>query len=359
MDLEQWVPAPRWETPCGFGFGLAACPSLGLLVTSDVTVNALIVWSLPGRCGGGNKNAGADKDTGLDRVGDMGGEGSLAPMQFKFLGPDGFPSGYLAFAPLLHLPHLLLVTDGGHDAVHMIDVANKTHEGFLAAPGTITRPRGVAVSTGLAAVSAWKNVVSGDHVVHIYRVDSASCWTHVRVIGNGFGGALGQFRRPSGLRFSANGSSICVADSRNNRVGMIRVCDGECVRHVATELSYPHDVQEVEGGWVVACFGTDTVEFVSEGGDGGGRPSLGKAGGSGNGEFHSPIALAFVPGLGLVVREYWSARMRVFCTPDFAAMWSMSDVRVGWMGATYRAAIRRQLRLGAKKRLCSVTIERG
>jgi hypothetical protein len=78
------------------------------------------------------------------------------------------------------------------------------------------------------------------------------------------------------------------------------------------------DVEEVEGGWLVACEGSHTVEFVGDrvGGDGGGcRPSLGKpGGGSGDegGEFSAPVSLAVVPGLGLVVREYVSGRLQVF-----------------------------------------------
>jgi hypothetical protein len=67
----------------------------------------------------------------------------------------------------------------------------------------------------------------------------------------------------------------------------------------------------------VVCVGSATVEFVCDGvgGDGGGRPSLGKAGGgdgSGDGEFCVPTALAVVPGLGLVVREYYNERLQVF-----------------------------------------------
>ncbi len=59
------------------------------------------------------------------------------------------------------------------------------------------------------------------------------------------------------------------------------------------------------------------MEFVGDGagGDGGGRPSLGKAGGrygSGDGEFEFPSALAVVPGLGLVVRERGNERLQVF-----------------------------------------------
>jgi len=89
------------------------------------------------------------------------------------------------------------------------------------------------------------------------------------------------------------------------------VGDGGFVRHIATGLKGPWDVEEVEGGWLVACAGSHSVEFVGDGagGDGGGRPSLGKAGGgcgSGVGEFDYPTALAVVPGLGLVLREVYN-----------------------------------------------------
>ena len=120
-----------------------------------------------------------------------------------------------------------------------------------------------------------------------------------------------------GLRFTWDGSAICVADAGNDRASVFRVGDGGFVRHMATGLSYPIDVEEVEGGWLVACVGSHTVEFVGDGvgGDGGGRPSLGKAGGgrgSGDGEFDGPAALAVVPGLGLVVMESRGGRLQVF-----------------------------------------------
>jgi hypothetical protein len=78
------------------------------------------------------------------------------------------------------------------------------------------------------------------------------------------------------------------------------------------------DVEVVEGGWLVTCTASDSVEFVVDGVGGdsdGGRPSLGKAGGgpgSGDGEFEGPTALALVPGLGLVVRECGNDRLQVF-----------------------------------------------
>ncbi len=51
---EHWhVPLPSLKTECGKGLGLAACPALGLLVTSDKDKNTLLVWGLPGGASGG------------------------------------------------------------------------------------------------------------------------------------------------------------------------------------------------------------------------------------------------------------------------------------------------------------------
>ncbi len=288
----------------------------------------------------------------------LGGAESPAPMQFQFTDDFGRPSGCLAFTPPTTTTGcgstrpLLLVTDAGHDAVHLVDVGGRTHVGYVATAGSISGPRGVAVSGALplVAVSAWKGWRSGDHVVVVYR-GSGAVWEVVRVIGGVFGGGYGaadrQLRRPFGLRFNRDGSSLCVADTGNGRVSVFHVGDGGFVMHIATGLSCPVDVEEVEGGWLVACHVSHTVEFVGEGvaGDGGRRPFLGNVGGvwgSGDGEFSCPSALAVVPGLGLVVREYVNERLQVFATPDTIAMAAMSPVRVAWMTAVARGVLRRQ-----------------
>jgi hypothetical protein len=126
-------------------------------------------------------------------------------------------------------------------------------------------------------------------------------------------------------------------------VSVFRVEDGSFARHVATGLSYSWDVEECEGGWLVACSGSHTIEFVGGDVDGGGvgRASLGKWG-IGDGEFYCPSALALVPGLGLVVREEGCSRVQLFATPDAIAMASMSPLRVAWMAAVARGTIRRR-----------------
>jgi hypothetical protein len=154
---------------------------------------------------------------------------------------------------------------------------------------------------------------SGDHVVVLYGVRGAT-WEAVRVIGGGFGGpgALdGQLHMPFGLRFSRDGSVVCVADARNNRVSLFCVRDGALVRHIALgpEASFPIDVEEVEGGWLAVGWHSGSVEFVGDDGsaDGGGSVSVG-----GGTPAHTPwtvdcpTAVAYIPGLGLVVRELWN-----------------------------------------------------
>jgi hypothetical protein len=257
-------------------------------------------------------------------------------MQFKFLG-DGNYSGWMAFTGPA-TSRLLLLTDAGHDAVHVIDVAGRVHVGYVAAPGTIARPRGVAARGSLVAVSAWKVWGSGDHVVRVFE-GSGAMWTAVRMVGGGYGrpgSADGQLDRPRGLRFTGDGTGLAVADWGNGRVSVFRVEDGSFARHVATGLSFPRDVEEVEGGWLVACGNSNTIEFVG----GGRRSRMGKRG-CGDGELESPTALALVPGVGLVVREGNGRRVQVFATIDAVLMASMSGCRVGWIIAVARGVAHR------------------
>ncbi len=47
VDLGSLVPLPALSTHCGRGSGLAVCPALGLLVTSNNKDNTLSVFHLP------------------------------------------------------------------------------------------------------------------------------------------------------------------------------------------------------------------------------------------------------------------------------------------------------------------------
>ena len=347
MDLDAMVPLPTLKTQCGpgRGFGMAVCPTLGLLVTSNLDDNSLTVFALPGCIKPGTDGGGG---VGLTRVCTLGGDWSPAPMQFKF--QDEFcevswPSGFVAFmGPATS--RLLLATDAGHNAVHVIDVAGRVHVGYVATPGAIAGPRGVAATGSLVAVSCWNYL---EHVVRVFE-GSGAMWIAVRVVDGDFGGpgsADGQLHVPFGLRFTCDGKGLAVADAYNDRVSVFLVEDGSFVRHVSRGLDRPYDVEECEGGWLVACPLTHTIAAVGggsvgSGGDSGeGRARLGKWG-TWDGEFMWPSALALVPGLGLVVRELDNGgRVQVFVTPDAIAMASMSARRVAWMVAVARGGSRR------------------
>jgi hypothetical protein len=332
IDLGHLVLAPPLVTVCeAAGTGMAACPTLGLLATSDMEGNTLSVFALPARTPGKDTPAQA----GLALVCTLGGLESPAPMQFLFRVAEG-GSGFLAFAGP-PTARVLLATDAGHDAVHIIDVVGQVHAGYVAAPGTIAGPRGVAARGSLVAVSAWTSYYDCDHAIHLFE-DHGGRWAPLRSLCAGFGRpgwADGQLSQPYGLRFAADGNTIAVADSNNGRVCVVRVDNGSFVQHAGTELRGPMDVEECEGGWLVACTDSHSVVLVS------GGVARGKFRGwgvqfsdSGSDDHDSdvdsedgdddpesdaawyPTNLALVPGLGLAVRDLGTGGwIQVFCIP--------------------------------------------
>jgi hypothetical protein len=80
------VPVPALRTVCWEGFGLAVCPTLGLLATSSSVDNTLSVLTLPSTL---PSNANRYFVGGLTRVCILGGATSPAPMQFRFSGGGG------------------------------------------------------------------------------------------------------------------------------------------------------------------------------------------------------------------------------------------------------------------------------
>jgi hypothetical protein len=211
VHLDALVPLPALATTCSNGYGIdgmAVCTALGLLATSNREDNTLIVFALPS-----SLDSISDAGAGLPLVCTLGGASSPTPMRFRF--QDG--SGSSESGRMAATARLLLVTDAGHDAVHVIDIVGRAHVGYVAAPGTIAGPRGVAARGSLVAVSAWKHGGCGDHLVRLFE-GSGATWRAARVVGGGVGGlgsADGQLHRPFGLRFSADGTGLAVADASN------------------------------------------------------------------------------------------------------------------------------------------------
>jgi hypothetical protein len=259
--------------------------------------------------------------------------GDVAPMDFEFSNA----SGYMAFTDGCGeaMPsHLLLVTDGGkgegRQAVHVVDVVHGTHVGYVAAPGTITHPRGVATRKSLAAGSCCGERGHND-VVRVFDGRDAT-WTPVRTIA-----ALA-----NGLRFTADGLGLVVAEIYNRCLRIFRVEAEDCSADGGTfTFGYPLDVEECDirddddgdrAGWVVC----DHEGLVAVAGDTTGVGAVVR-----RRKFDLEwccSALALVPGLGLVVRH--RTGVQFLATPDAVAMAAMSFCKVAWMGAVCRAIFR-------------------
>ena len=289
------------------GAGVAACQDM-LVISS---FNKLQVFALP-----------EDIARGAPRVlVHMHTLGGVAPMEFEFgcFYYDG-QTGHMAFTD----GRLLLVTDAGQGAVHVIDVVHGAHVGYVAAPGSLSGARGVATRKSLAAISSWEEYHSSvNHSVHVFERDSdsgsgACAWTAVRVI-------RGQIDAPSGLRFSADGVRLAVADARNKRLSFFCAKDGSFCGHVTIGTWYPCDVEEWQGGWIVGL-GSEGLVAVADNGAASGRSMVART-------------LALVPGVGLVVRH--DTGVQFLATPDAVAMAAMSSCKVAWMAAVCRGMFSR------------------
>jgi hypothetical protein len=221
---------------------------------------------------------------------------------------------------------LLLVTDcdiSGRDAVHVIDVVSGTHVGYMAAPGTIMNPRGVATQNSLAAVSCYTSV-------RLFE-GSGATWAAVRTIAVAI----------AGFGVSADGLRLVVAELHHRRLSIFCAKDGALLRHMALPGDvYPfNNIEECvisdgdgsRAGWVMCREGglvaiadnenANGTDVVAE------RRKL---------YFHL-FGLTTLPGVGLVVR--FAKGLQFFATPDAIAMASMSSCKVAWMVAVCRRGL--------------------
>jgi len=306
--------------------------TLGLLATSVYDGNLVHLFSLPG-CGA----CGVGYSVGMLYVGTVGADFSAdvsAPLlRFRFNDPKA-RGCVLAFTDDATLP-LLLVADDGSNAVHVVDVVDRRHVGYVGGLGSIKGPMGVATRGSMVAVSCWTPPRSGVHVVHLFE-GGGSTWTLLRTIGGNLGRGHGQLHCPYGLRFTADGTGVAVADALNCRVSLFNVGDGSFVRLLATNTPAVVDIEPCEGGWL-AVRGSSAVVFVGEDAPDGEHVLLGGHC-EGTPDFEVPSALAWVPDLGLMVRDLYS--VQVFATPNMIAMAAMSTARVAWMSVCHRGRCR-------------------
>ena len=147
MRFDALVPVDA--VACGRGSGVAVCPALGLLFTSNYTDNTLSAFALAA--------------PGFPALGTWGRKGS-GPLEFDFGGGAGF-SGMMCFTgdgaggggdgPFL------LVTDHGNDRVVELEVGGvgagrPPVQRCTFGGGAGAAPRGVAACGALIAVLGWK-----------------------------------------------------------------------------------------------------------------------------------------------------------------------------------------------------------
>jgi len=328
------------------GPGLAVCTSLGVLVTSEYRVNTLSVFALPR----------GDNHTRMRLLRTIGGSPLQPRTHFDFSSGWGI-SGALAFTGPA-AARRLVVTDHGNDAVHVIDVfahicvgeSDSCHVGYVASPGTICGPRGVAARGSLVAVSTWDFLSSSKHIISLFE-GSNYAWTMVRRV-------LGDFQQPEpaslgtlgnvyrGLRFTRDGTGLAITNGLLGCISMYLVQDGAFDRNVGKGLINPIDLEECEGGWLVVSSAISFFIFV--GNDDGGAPHcIGPENWATIG-VDFPSALALVPGLGLAVRSEARGGVFIFRTPDMVAMAAMSANRVAWMVGVHRGRLLRAKKAVAK-----------
>jgi hypothetical protein len=144
-----------------------------------------------------------------------------------------------------------------------------------------------------------------------------------------------------GFRVTANGRVLAVAGSVDGALPEFRVADGSFLWFAAGKFRDAQDLEECGGGgWLVACERSMSLEFVGSDMFGGvdGEASLALP--------DAPLALALVPGLGVVVRgsnALLSGHVRVLTTPSLLAIASMSVPRVAWLVGVARGVLRAAL----------------
>ena len=275
------------------GDSIAASVELGLLATSHIW-GGITVWALP-------TTLAPPVEQFTLGSGDW-------PMPFEWRESHGPMAARLAFS---HGPsHLLLVCDDGKKCVHLVDVVAKKHMGYLEAPGARASPfRGVATCARDNSVA----LLLG-HVINLYSAKGQG-WTLNRVITSSGRDTL---LHPQGLVW--NGAMVFVADTQGVRIFL--ASGGSCQGTIKS-LRPVRGLQEMDDGIVVADSCGQLMQLH------GWVPITRTEGCS--------VALAKVPGLGLVSLTFWGANnMAFYATQDAVLKWTMPRLRLAWMCAVAR-----------------------
>ncbi len=258
MDLTMVAPVGP-PVRCGTGFGLALCPSQGLVVTScstDSTLSAFDLTAGPAGAGPRFPLLGTWGGLGLRLSSD---NGPCGLMCFAAVPGDGQGGARVAVRRGAAWAPTLLVADTGSHRVVEVDLRGVRGGFGPTVVGTlgVAAPRGLAACPDLIAVSAWDAADAGDHTVTLYHAV-----TRVALRRVGTGRSLGlraeDMHGPTGVCFRAVPAPapplapgvptavaaapahwhVLVADGFNHRVSEFDTDTGACVGTVASRRSH-------------------------------------------------------------------------------------------------------------------------
>ncbi len=260
-------------------------------------------------------------------------------------------SGYLAFIEDHPRRPLLLVTDHGNDAVHILDpVCGGQHLGYMTRPGTIKGPRGVSAQGSVVAISYWGfEWFDGSGVITFQR-DGDLSWIKLWCVPD----LPFAVNFPDSIRISRDGNIVAVARRRRDGGGSVAILDartGKTMENLRAEMRGVLDIEEHPDcdGWLVSFAATrlveNTIDFVMDQGLEFRQVSLPTTSPPGifphcrlKGDM---LALALVPGLGLIaasrtVSNTIRSTLLLYTTPDLIGMATMTEARLSWMAAVVR-----------------------
>jgi hypothetical protein len=241
----------------------------------------------------------------------------------------------------------LLVTDAYSHVVHIVDIQDGVHIGFLATSSSLGfawSPQGITSRGRLVAVTCCDRLGRKQVIIFENQGHAATAWAVLREFpptSPSFGISRG-YSFPLGVRFSGDGRSLIVVDHQKASIDKFRVHDGvhECT--VACDLKTPCDVEEFADG-VVATSTRRGLYVVSPSHS---TPTATLLINSnyfyyGNyGKEYVSLARLPVHGFGVVVNAgsegngaSQKQKLLFFATADTIALAAMSPVRVAWMAA--------------------------
>ncbi len=300
---------------------MAACPMLSIVATSCWEDNTISVFSLPN----------------LHFLYAMGGPGQLLACVFQFKG-TGINyrmgnGGQLAFTTT-GPPHLL-VSKAKSLEVSIVHLRTKTVVGTLAARpdgDKCTMVMGIACRGSHVALSVLGySYVDRDVCGVQLFMGGPATWEFVRFLHYGPVCSFIPIYEPHGLRLTADGASVIVAETTGCTATWFSAHTGEYQNYCKVEV--PIDVEEIPGGWLVSteCEVTG-MAFIA-------RQSMWRtvSGMQLCRTYGCASTLAWVQGVGLITRCRCAEKMlRVRVLPDAVLVLNMSSIRISWMIAVTR-----------------------